>query len=459
MIQNWFSNIFQKVRLRNYWAEGTELKDIDYFREIVADSLKDKSGKIVGKKNAYPDYIAMITNRSPMASACLGVLKEFCYGNGFSDNIGGTQANEDETLAEILSKVANDIAYLHRFAIAIEKDFINGFFIKTKIYHLPIEWVRLGIPNQEGYVNQVHYNPYYNSTDEFSGRARHQAKCFYTYTDNVSKSSNQLGLHRKNANANEPYTEVLFWSESNEIDRVYSRPSYFESGEDLFRSDAGIWEFYEAEIRNNFFLGGILAMTGNPDEPIPSKEGDIQITRGEALDRTLGASFGGSEKAGSIMTVWSENPESAPNFIPYTSNTNDSKFVNVRDSARTTIPSVMQVSPLLAGIEISGKLGDSKEKEGAIRFQNEKTRWARIQLTKSFKQILQNFPNITNEQLQILEVMPKEEYLSPPDYIWQSLPENAKLEYIKDKFPDLSKYITTQSSNSDTNGTIPNPIN
>ena len=458
MKQHWFSNIFPKVKIKAYWAEGTQQKDEATWQGIIADSLKDKTGAIVGKKNAYPDYVALITNHSPMASACLGVFTEFCYGNGFNGKIDKKKVNEDETLADILKKVANDIAYLHRFAIAVEKEFVNGIFKKTKIYHLPIEWVRLGIPSAEGYVDRAHYNPYYNTADEFSGRARKQEKKFFLYTNDLKKSSNQLGRHQKDS-PKEPYTEVYFWSESNENDRVYSRPSYFESGEDLFRADAGIWEFYEAEIRNNFFLGGILAMTGNPDEPIPTKDDVEPITRGQALDKTLGASFGGSEKAGSIMTVWSENPDSAPSFIPYTSNNNDSKFANVRDSTRVTIPSVMQVAPLLAGIEISGKLGDSKEKEGAIRFQNEKTEWARTEMTKAFKNILQDFEGIATEELQALEIMSKEEYLAPPDYIWQSLPENAKLEYIKKKFPDLAEFIITQETPQDNGNNITNPVN
>ena len=67
-------------------------------------------------------------------------------------------------------------------------------------------------------------------------------------------------------------------------------------------------------------------------------------------------------------------------------------------------------------------------------------------MTKAFKNILQDFEGIAPEELQTLEIMSKEEYLAPPDYIWQSLPATAKLEYIKKKFPDLAEFIITQET-------------
>ena len=97
----------------------------------------------------------------------------------------------------------------------------------------------------------------------------------------------------------------------------------------------------------------------------------------------------------------------------------------------------MQVSPLLAGIEIAGKLGDSQEKEGAIKFQNEKTHYLREQVTNFLNVMMSNFVDFdlsvaTNEDE--VKIIPITEYLVIPDLYWQEIPLKEKQRIISEKF-------------------------
>ena len=96
----------------------------------------------------------------------------------------------------------------------------------------------------------------------------------------------------------------------------------------------------------------------------------------------------------------------------------------------------MNVSPLLAGIEITGKLGDSKEKEGAIKFQNENTFELREALNNAYNELLPSFVGYKKkEEISILE---RSEYINLPDNIWNALSLEQRTEYINNKF---SQYL------------------
>jgi hypothetical protein len=112
-------------------------------------------------------------------------------------------------------------------------------------------------------------------------------------------------------------------------------------------------------------------------------------------------------------------------------------FDSLMQALKSNIVSCMQVSPLLAGIEIAGKLGDSQEKEGAIKFQNEKTHYLREQVSNFLNVMMSNFADFdlsaaTNEDE--VKIIPITEYLVMPEIYWNILPIEEKQRIVSEKF-------------------------
>jgi hypothetical protein len=113
-------------------------------------------------------------------------------------------------------------------------------------------------------------------------------------------------------------------------------------------------------------------------------------------------------------------------------------FDSLIGALKSNITTVMQVSPLLAGIEIAGKLGDSNEKEASVKFQNEKTQYLREQVSNFLNVMMHNFADFdlsaaTNGDDEV-KIIPITEYLVIPDNYWQVIPLEEKERIISEKF-------------------------
>ena len=417
-----------EVKLVNIYKESVSRYQTDTFREIIND------GKLLftynGEVNSLLDYTAYVVNASPMGSACLDVLKTYIAGEGIVKNeFEKTKVNQQgETFAKLHKNLANDMAFANRFCVLItwEWDFEAKELKPKSFEHLPIEWVRFSIPDKKNEVRTIKYNPYYNKPEEL----KEQSEYFIYENIKLSKKRAYQCLAKS-----ENLKEVYFFCEGNEVNRVYTYPKYFLAGESLFLTDTSAWHYHQKNIQNNFFLGGIMQVQGRPDHEITDEYGKVRKTS-ELLEEKLKNIFAGDGNAGSILVLWKTNEdESDVKYEPIQSNDNDDKMLGIMELCRSYIPTIMGVSPLLAGVEIAGKLGDSKEKEGAVKFQNDKT--------KGFREAIENFyfefmpiffENSAQNDFKIQKIQEQTEI---PDFIWQSLTFEQKQEYIKKNYPNL----------------------
>jgi hypothetical protein len=161
-------------------------------------------------------------------------------------------------------------------------------------------------------------------------------------------------------------------------------------------------------------------------------------TLGEQFEQNLQYAFGGHNSAGSIMTNWTQSTEEPIKLTTFNANSNDKMFDSLIQALKSNIVTVMQVSPLLAGIEIAGKLGDSNEKEGAIKFQNEKTHYLREQVSNFLNVMMSNFADFdletaTNGDNEV-KIIPISEYIVIPDNYWEIMPIKEKQRIVSEKF-------------------------
>lgn len=407
---------YQNIGVVNVLKEGVTLTEKDYFRDVIKDS-KDLQ-KVNGNNNSFLEYVSQVVNASPIGARCLAVKKDYVRGAGLS-NLSDLKVNENETLNEIHKKISDDIAYSHRFCVLVYSKLDKGNVIVSKIVHLPIEWVRYSLPDKEQEVRTIKYNPFYNTVEEFA----HKEESYWLFENKETTKKRLYNLLKEQQNE---ICEAYYYVETSEINRIYSHPYYFQAGENAFLADAGAWLFHRRNIDNNFFLGGILQVQGRPDMEIEDKFG-VKRTLEEIITGKLQTMFAGGNSAGSIMTLFkNNNEESDITYEPITSNNNDEKLLGVLNLCRQYIPTIMGVPSILAGVEVAGKLGDSKEKQGAVKFMNDST--------KDLREAINNFYKIFFGDVSILKI---QEQLEIPDYVWNTLTPEQKQKYIEKNYPDL----------------------
>ena len=386
--------------------EGVTRQRISYVNGIIRDDFFDEKG---GAYNDFPQLFASVLSGSPTASSCITVLKDFIEGDSIGNELGGLVVNsDDETLDELNRQVSNDLAYLSRFAVLVNyKVEINSAVTKIvgklkgnikpatqkrylsqldgllknqglqvtgiNLRHLPAEYVRYGEPDFQGEVRHVVYNPYIGTSEETLKTQERKYPLFDP--DNVLDDFYLYQEMNADSKTNYEFGQVLFYNKTSELDRIYSKPS-FVSAKDAMLAEAEIFLYHLRNIQNNFLLGGVINAYGNPNQPIIERNGEESSwkTVGSELTQQLQDVFAGAKNAGAFIVMWNRLAEEKMDIQPFSGNANDSKFSSVTTQIRDTIITAMQVPPILAGVQVAGKLGDSQEKEGAIMYMNNRVK-------------------------------------------------------------------------------------
>jgi phage portal protein BeeE len=204
-------------------------------------------------------------------------------------------------------------------------------------------------------------------------------------------------------------------------------------------------------IQNNFLIGGVINAIGDPNLPLIDEDGNEYSTAGGELERQLGVMFSGARNAGSFIVFWSRKEENSLKIAPFESNNNDKKFLEVKNQIQDSICIATGVPPILAGIQVAGKLGDNQEKIGAILFMNHKTLKQRIVKDTILNTLFSKFSGmmLDKEGQEIPYVYEKfetkkiQQYEIIPQYIFEALPSGAKIEHIKKNYDvEISEPLT-----------------
>ena len=124
---------------------------------FIADNLQlnrvpepvDVSRKIkqYGESNLYPQIVHAIKLRSPLTKSAVDLLADFFKGDGFEQNGELILNRYGDTLNDVLSMVANDLAEFRGFAVHFNFNPSGAIVEATRI---PFEYVRLGLPDASG---------------------------------------------------------------------------------------------------------------------------------------------------------------------------------------------------------------------------------------------------------------------------------------------------------------------
>lgn len=395
----------------------------------VTTDMENKSDRFLrdGIRNDYPDFLIKTVSDSPNAIAVMRKLQGFVQGRGIADeNLSDFMVNESETFDELHAKIAKDLAFAERFAIKIVPNLGGGI---DKIYHIPFEAVRFGLPDEFGKVHYVAVNYLFNTFDYKISDTRHYP---------IFELKKGLTNWRQEAEQQvidferEEYTgHVYFYSATSEKNRTYSRPSYF-AAQDYMKVDFKLGEFHNRNTDNNFFLGGVLTVVGDPDAVIYNEDGSEYSTAGQEFKRELANTFSGTDQAGRIMIDWVDAPEDATKVTAWPGNTHHELFTVLEGICEDRISKSMGLPKILLGVPTSGKLGDSQEIRNAINFTNENTEHYRRKLESTYNVLVDLMPVPTPEDGVVIERI--KDFTDLSDAVLNRLSPSQLEKYLQDNF-------------------------
>ena len=236
-------------------------------------------------------------------------------------------ANSNETLNEVIKKVAFDFKLQGAFALNIV--WIQDRTQIAEIYHIGVDKIRAEKPNELGKVEA-----YYVSTD-WSNTRQNKPYRVPAFNTNDRTSPNQIlytGLYSPNMNA-------------------YYTPDYV-AGNNWALVDQRVAEFHLNNISNGFSASFMINFANG----VPTLEERLQI------ENSLAAKFSGADNSGKMIITFSDDKTRTPEITPITPSDLDKQYVALQELLVQNILTAHRVtSPILMGIKSDTGLGNNAD--------------------------------------------------------------------------------------------------
>jgi len=276
--------------------------------------------------NAMPQFCVDLQSFSSVHQNLLALKESLILGNNVEiQDPAQPLAQELETfiarrnksgdnLKSIYTKLSTDMALFEAAVLQVIYD-RNGLI--SEVYHVPCEDFRLGAPNQYGSID---YGYISKNWAQISNRR---------YKKATAKNS-AIKLRMLAPQEYKEHPVQLVYMKKYSPSTYYSVPDYLSSAAWIM-IDWEISNFHLGNIRNSFFLSGMLTQQGNPS----SDEKKEFIENFKSL--YAGVSSPDSSKQ-SMLFSWVDDMNSAkPEFTPFQGEKNDDLFQNLVKTARESI--------------------------------------------------------------------------------------------------------------------------
>lgn len=309
------SPVIQEVRGRDYIEYGT-----DEWKNLYPQFLIDlyyNSSTHAAIINATSDMISatdIIALEDDNLEAYVG-LKKFL-----------ANANGSESLHEVIKKVAFDFKLQGGYALNIiwsqDRQTIS------EIYHVPVERVRAGRPNELGKIDT-----YYVSAD----------------WANIRENEPQP-VAAFNVNDRSTPSQLLYTGSYSPNMDIYHTPDYNCMNWALV--DQRVAEFHLNNIQNGF-SGSYFINFANG---VPTREERTQI------ERSIEEKFTGARASGKFVLTFSDSKENTPEITPIAVSNADKQYIALQELLMQNILTGHRcTSPMLVGINSDNGFGSNAE--------------------------------------------------------------------------------------------------
>jgi len=197
----------------------------------------------------------------------------------------------------------------------------------TKMIPVDFSNVRCGLQDDYGNISLFYYS---NDWEKYNNR---KLEVLAPYDEAPHTDDNQCFYYRR----------------YNPGQEIYPKPYYF-SGLKWIITDIQLENYYANLVKNNFVANTILSVNSFMDEEAQ-----------KGFEKELRRSFSGSENAGTMIVMYNENKESAPEFVKFNNDEDDLKYRWISEKIIENIAISHNIPASLLGVLVPGKLGNATE--------------------------------------------------------------------------------------------------
>ena len=292
-------------------------------------------------RNLYPQFLIDLYYSSSITAAIVNATSEMIAGENLvieseddrdlEDRVKLQhfldRANSNESLHEVLKKVAFDFKLQGAFALNIvwSKDRTQI----AEIYHIAVEKIRCARPNEFGRT------PGYFVSADWSNTRQNKPHYVPAFNANDRTCANQIlysGLYSPNMNS-------------------YYTPDWV-SCSNWALIDSRVSEFHLNNISNGF-AGSFMINFSNG---VPTQEERLQI------EQSLQQKFTGQSNSGRFVLTFSDDKTRTPEIVPISTSELDKQYLALQELLTQNILSGHRVtSPMLMGIKNDTGLGNNAD--------------------------------------------------------------------------------------------------
>ena len=334
----------------------------------VFNQTDDTANKIVryGKDNNFPQELIKAVQSSPIANACVETHAKFLYGDGlYFETPTGEETDFSKRLSEIFNessyqRICYDMAYFESLGLIMKWD-LNGYLKSVKSQDFST--IRLGIPNKDFEITFAKLSS--NWQQETKDR-RYKAVSIDLYNDIETKAKISNFIEQSLFEDFSKWNGTLKYIRRYKPGQVYySQPKYASALKWIY-ADGQIQNFHANNVDNSFAPAFIVyvpyKLTGVDENGKDMKDS----LRDYISDRLTGADNGGK-----FAILDGSSKEGSIQIIPFSQSTSHEMYITLSNLIRDHIATAFQVPSILAGIQVSGKLGTAKEiADSSIYYQN-----------------------------------------------------------------------------------------
>lgn len=269
-----------------------------------------------GEDNNYPEYLSYLFNKSAKHNAIINGKSFYIFGRGFAN--GDFVCNRlNESLNDVVKKCVLDVELYGGFRIEIVYNALGKI---CELYHASYETIRLS--KESGYW-------YADSWDRYTKEA----------------------IPIPDFNPAYPGTQLYSYTQYRPNTKYYPLPDYIGAN-NYIETDIEISKYYLSIIRNGMM----------PSKYIQFFTGDPTEDKKKSIERRFKDKFTGSEKSGSIILEFLNDPSKATQITDLSATDLDKQFIELNKTCQQEIFSGHLVtSPMLFGIKTEGQLGGNTE--------------------------------------------------------------------------------------------------
>lgn len=247
--------------------------------------------------------------------------------NLISTNPTDVKVINDMELNKLVADTSMDLSYYGGFAWEI---FWNQLHTKIlKIKRLDVSNVYIGMVD----ANTDKVNFYYYSTNWEQWRNR-EIITLQSYDDNPKTDDHQ----------------ILYFKLQTAGKSIYPKPIYY-SGLKWIYIDSQVGNYYANLVKNNFVSNTIININSVMDEE-----------KQHEFEESIKKKFTSTDNAGSILVVYSDSKDNAPEVIKFNNEQEDQKYEWLSTETINRLIIAHQIpSPSIAGLRVAGQLGNSQE--------------------------------------------------------------------------------------------------